>query len=161
MKCLKSVIYISDRPILTRRNFPPIPLIRVDSKFHRGIPDIISPDQKCSKPLLKAISLSSINLGHLTQLQSRRVQEIVNLPEFTKASSLRTQARLLNEHLNADSNESLFTLDELALILGLKHGASFRIQITTEPNHVHKDGRPTLIHLEANEYLKNFSLNGK
>jgi hypothetical protein len=76
------------------------------------------------------------------------------LENFREASSLRFQARLLSNHLQADGEKPVCPNEELALVLGLRNAESFRNQVIKDKRGLHADGRPRLIHKEAQELIQ-------
>jgi hypothetical protein len=128
------------------------PLVKPDQ--HRAIPDHQPDEIQKFKPLLRLLKPEELVLDHLTAIQLRKAQEVILLPEFVEAPSLRHQAKILNDFLRSGTTDSLCTYHDLALILRLKHTASFRHQIIATHHLSQRDGRPTLIHAEADEFLQ-------
>jgi hypothetical protein len=145
--------HIQEVPAVRSKEFGlEFPLIKLD--HHRAIQDHLPNEIQKFKPLLLPLKPEELNLDHLTAIQLRKAQEVILLPEFVEAPSLRHQAKILNDYLRSDTTDSLCTYHDLILILKLKNPASFRHQIVAAHHLSHRDGRPTLIHAEADEFLQ-------
>jgi hypothetical protein len=105
------------------------------------------------KPLLPCLSISECVLDHLNEAQRMLVKEVINTENFQDAPNLRYQVKLLNDHLRENQLHPACTYAELAKVIGLKHEASFIHQVKVGKKAQHIDGRPTVIHKEAEELI--------
>jgi hypothetical protein len=125
----------------------------LDKKPTQARDDIHPKESSPQKKLLPPVNQDDLALSHLEGIKLRKVLEVIHLPEFAGAPSLRHQAKILNDYLRSDTGDSICTLLELALVLKMKSAASFQFQIKTEHHLTHRDGRPTLISDEADKFL--------
>jgi hypothetical protein len=145
-----------DRSLSVNR-FPPT-VLEDEMRRNRAIPDVLSPLDHIPKSLLGPAKVERCQFGHLNPNQLKMVQEVFASEAFLKASTFREQANLLNVHIRSNKDNPICTYEELALIFGLKHGESFRHQIEAHKKVAHEDGRPPILHKEAEEFISKIVL---
>jgi hypothetical protein len=138
-------------PQTTPRGYP-VPMINTSFISIRDH-EAINEKDVFPKAMLDPLQPERYILEHLNTLQSSLVKEVILSEKFIQASSLRFQAMLLQDRLRADEDHPLCTHEELAKVLGLKHAASFRQQIIMGKKEPHQDGRPRLIHKQAEDFI--------
>jgi hypothetical protein len=139
------------------KRFPPT-VFEEEMQRNRAIPDIPSPLDHIPKSLLGPARVEKCQFGHLNPTQLKMVQEVFASEAFLKASTFREQANLLNDHIRSNKDNPICTYEDLALVFGLKHGESFRHQIEAHKKGVHEDGRPPILHKEAEDFISKIVL---